>query len=104
VKITGIGQEILLPIQQKIKFISVLDRELTWQKKDLILAGYKVIFIPFIIGKPARAPEDFLTGFISDLSNSKVHGRPVGIAVLADGSMLVSDDVSNTNWRISTKN
>jgi len=46
-------------------------------------------------------PEDFLTGFVSDLSKSEVHGRPVGIAVLADGSMLVSDDTSNTIWRIS---
>ena len=73
----------------------------SWNRS--VLSGYKVIFIPFKNGKPSGPPEDFLTGFISDLSKSKVHGRPVGIAVLADGSMLISDDVSNTIWRISTK-
>ncbi len=71
----------------------------SWNRS--VLSGYKVIFIPFKNGKPSGPPEDFLTGFISDLSKSKVHGRPVGIAVLADGSMLISDDVSNTIWRIS---
>ncbi len=73
----------------------------SWNRS--IISGYKVIFIPFANGKPAADPEDFLTGFVEDLTASKVHGRPVGIAVLADGSMLVSDDVSNTIWRISAK-
>ena len=73
----------------------------SWNRS--VISGYKVIFIPFSNGKPAGDPEDFLTGFVADLSSSKVHGRPVGIAVLADGSMLVSDDVSNTIWRISVK-
>jgi glucose/arabinose dehydrogenase len=41
-----------------------------------------------------------LTGFVNDLSKSEVLGRPVGIAILADGSMLVSDDASNIIWRI----
>ena len=63
--------------------------------------SYKVIFIPFKNGKPSGPPEGFLTGLITDLSKSKVHGWHVGIAVLADGSMLVSDDVSKTIWRIA---
>lgn len=71
----------------------------SWNRS--VISGYKVIFIPFLNGKPSGKPEDFLTGFVDDLSKSKVHGRPVGIAVLADGSMLVSDDVSNTIWRIA---
>ncbi len=71
----------------------------SWNRS--VLSGYKVIFIPFLNGKPSGKPEDFLTGFVDDLSTSKVHGRPVGIAVLADGSVLVSDDVSNTIWRIT---
>jgi len=70
----------------------------SWNRS--VLSGYKVIFIPFLNGKPSGKPADFLTGFVEDLSASKVHGRPVGIAVLADGSMLVSDDVSNIIWRI----
>lgn len=73
----------------------------SWNRS--VISGYKVIFIPFSNGKPSGDSEDFLTGFVADLSSSKVHGRPVGIAVLADGSMLVSDDVTNTIWRISVK-
>jgi glucose/arabinose dehydrogenase len=71
----------------------------SWNRS--VLSGYKVIFVPFRDGQPSGKPEDFLTGFVSDLSKSEVHGRPVGIAVLADGSMLVSDDTSNTIWRVS---
>ena len=73
----------------------------SWNRS--VLSGYKVVFIPFSNGKPSGAPEDFLTGFVADIAASKVHGRPVGIAVLADGSMLISDDVSNTIWRITAQ-
>ena len=72
----------------------------SWNRS--VLSGYKVIFVPFHDGKPSGKPEDFLTGFVQNLSASKVHGRPVGIAILPDGSMLVSDDVSNVIWRITT--
>ena len=72
----------------------------SWNRS--ILSGYKVIFIPFHEGKPSGPPEDFLTGFTADLEKSTVHGRPVGIAVMEDGSMLISDDVSNTVWRIQS--
>ena len=65
------------------------------------LAGYKVTFVPFINGKCAGTMEDFLTGFIADPVKREVHGRPVGIAVLADGSILVADDSGNKIWRVS---
>ena len=72
----------------------------SWNRKEL--AGYKVVFIPFKNGKPSGPPEDFLTGFIVEGSrDSEVNGRPVGLALLADGSMLVTDDVNNTIWRVS---
>jgi glucose/arabinose dehydrogenase len=64
-------------------------------------SGYKVIFVPFKNGKPNGEPEDFLTGFIADVKKSEVYGRPVCIAFLADGSLLVTDDVNNTIWRIA---
>jgi glucose/arabinose dehydrogenase len=70
----------------------------SWNRS--VLAGYKVVFVPFSNGKPSGKPEDFLTGFIADLEKNKVHGRPVGIIVMADGSLLVADDISNTIWRI----
>ncbi len=71
----------------------------SWNRSTL--SGYKVIFIPFSDGKPSGKPEDFLTGFIDDLSKGKVHGRPVGATVLPDGSMLITDDVTNIIWRVS---
>lgn len=64
-------------------------------------SGYKVVFVPFRNGRPAGKPEDFLTGFIADERKSEVYGRPVGLAVLPDGSLLVADDAANTIWRVS---
>lgn len=71
----------------------------SWNRS--VLSGYKVVFIPFVNGKPGT-PEDFLTGFIADESKSKVYGRPVGVAVLPDGSLLVADDAGNAIWRVSS--
>jgi glucose/arabinose dehydrogenase len=65
-----------------------------------VLSGYKIVFVPFRNGQPAGKPEDFLLGFIADLKKDKVHGRPVGITLLPDGSMLVTDDYSNIIWRV----
>ena len=62
-----------------------------------------MIYIPFDNGKPADKMEDFLTGFIADADKSKVYGRPVGLALLPDGSLLVADDAGNTIWRVSAE-
>ncbi len=64
------------------------------------LSGYKVVFVPFENGKPSGPPEDFLTGFIADAAKSEVYGRPVGVAVLTDGALLVADDASGIIWKI----
>ncbi|HEY3403773.1 MAG TPA: sorbosone dehydrogenase family protein [Ohtaekwangia sp.] len=71
----------------------------SWNRS--ILSGYKVVFVPFENGKPAGNEEDFLTGFIADLGKERVHGRPVGLTVLKDGSLLVADDTSNVIWRVA---
>lgn len=71
----------------------------SWNRSEL--SGYKVIFVPFTDGRPSGRPEDFLTGFIDDAKKSRVHGRPVGVTVLADGSLLIADDSSNTIWQVS---
>lgn len=63
--------------------------------------GYEVVFIPFKDGKPVGNPETFLTGFLPDPKGTGVYGRPVGVAVAPDGSLLVSDDGANVIWRIS---
>lgn len=73
----------------------------SWNRSAL--SGYKVVFVPFDSASVPGKPEDFLTGFIADEAKSEVYGRPVGVAVLADGSMLVADDVSNIIWRIAAK-
>jgi glucose/arabinose dehydrogenase len=73
----------------------------SWNRSQL--AGYKVLFVPFSNGQPSGPAEDFLTGFIADMSASDVHGRPVGVAVAADGALLVADDASNTVWRVAAQ-
>jgi glucose/arabinose dehydrogenase len=69
----------------------------SWNRSAL--SGYKVVFVPFSNGNPGK-PEDFLTGFIADEKKSRVHGRPVCVTVLNDGSLLVADDAANTIWRV----
>lgn len=71
----------------------------SWNKSTF--AGYKVVFVPFKNGKPVGDPQDFLTGFIA--SDTEVYGRPVGITILPDGSILVADDSANTIWKVSPK-
>ena len=62
-------------------------------------SGYKVIFVPFANGKPAGDPQDVLTGFLDASGNAR--GRPVGVAIAADGALLVADDVGDTIWRVT---
>jgi glucose/arabinose dehydrogenase len=62
-------------------------------------SGYKVIFVPFAGGKPAGAPVDVLTGFLSD--DGGAFGRPVGVALDKQGALLVADDVGNVVWRVT---
>ena len=61
--------------------------------------GAKVIFVPFQNGKPG-AIEDFLSGFVVDPNANSKWGRPTGVTVAPDGSLLVSDDGGNRIWRI----
>ncbi len=61
--------------------------------------GYKVVRLRLENGKPAGVYEDFLTGFVLD--DASVWGRPVGVTVMKDGSLLVSEDAGNTIWRVS---
>jgi glucose/arabinose dehydrogenase len=64
--------------------------------------GYKIVRVPFKDGRPAGYYENFLTGFwIAGTKTAQVWGRPAGLAVAADGSLLIADDVSNAVWRVS---
>lgn len=61
--------------------------------------GYKIVRVRMSGSKPTGTYEDFMTGFIAD--EEDVWGRPVGIAVAADGALLVSEDANGTLWRVS---
>jgi glucose/arabinose dehydrogenase len=70
----------------------------SWNKK--LRAGYEVIRVPLHqTGKADGEYEDFLTGFVT--KDGQVWGRPVGVTVAPDGSLLVSDDGTNSIWRVS---
>ncbi len=61
--------------------------------------GYEVVRVPMRAGHATGAYEDFLTGFVTD--DGQVWGRPVGVTVMKDGSLLVADDGSRTIWRVA---
>jgi glucose/arabinose dehydrogenase len=70
----------------------------SWNKT--VRSGYEVIRVPLHqTGHPTGEYEDFLTGFV--LPDGQVWGRPVGMTQAPDGSLLVSDDGSNSIWRVS---
>ncbi|MGA9770284.1 MAG: sorbosone dehydrogenase family protein [Blastocatellia bacterium] len=63
--------------------------------------GYKIIRIRFKDGKPVGGYDDFLTGWMLGEDNPEVWGRPVGLLVLKDGSMLITDDGADKIWRVT---
>ncbi|NKB42959.1 MAG: sorbosone dehydrogenase [Alphaproteobacteria bacterium] len=64
--------------------------------------GYTLVYAPFNNGKPTGSYEVFASGFWNgDSENSQVWGRPAGVVLLEDGSLLLSDDVGQTVWRIT---
>jgi len=70
----------------------------SWNKATRV--GYEVIRVPLHqTGHASGEYQDFLTGFV--LPDGNVWGRPVGMTEASDGSLLVSDDGSNSIWRIS---
>lgn len=62
-------------------------------------AGYEVVRVPVKNGRATGEYEDFVTGFVTP--QGQVWGRPVGITVAKDGSLLISDDGSNSIWRVT---
>jgi glucose/arabinose dehydrogenase len=63
--------------------------------------GYKVVRIKFANGRPENAYENFVTGFwASGTTPPKAWGRPAGLLVAKDGSLLIADDAGKTIWRV----
>jgi glucose/arabinose dehydrogenase len=69
----------------------------SWNKA--VRTGYEVIRVPMKDGHATGEYQDFLTGFVTP--GGDVWGRPVGVAVANDGSLIVTDDGSNTVWRVA---
>jgi glucose/arabinose dehydrogenase len=61
--------------------------------------GYKIVQVEIDNGVPTGAYRDFLVGFVND--DGRVWGRPVGVAVMRDGSLLVGEDENGTLWRVA---
>ena len=68
----------------------------SWNRS--LRTGYKLVHARMRDGRPTGDYEDFVTGFIA--ADGNVWGRPVATLELDDGSLLLSDDASNTVWRI----
>jgi glucose/arabinose dehydrogenase/mono/diheme cytochrome c family protein len=70
----------------------------SWNRS--VRVGYELIRVPLHqTGHATGEYEDFMTGFVVD--NGHVWGRPVGVTVATDGSLLVTDDGSKSIWRVS---
>jgi len=65
------------------------------------LTGYKVVYIP-VNGPQSGPPRDLVTGWLTTAST--VWGRPVGVLVAADGSVLISDDLTGVVYRLASTN
>jgi glucose/arabinose dehydrogenase len=61
--------------------------------------GGKIVRVKMKDGAPTGEYQDFLTGFVID--DASVWGRPVALAQMRDGSVLLSDDGANVIYRIS---
>src|SRR6202161_2098823 len=76
----------------------VIGQHGSWNRSTL--SGYKVIFVPFANGRPVGPSREILSGFLAPDERSSF-GRPVGVALGPDGSLLVADDVGNAIWRVT---
>jgi len=70
----------------------------SWNRSKL--SGYKLVFVAFEKGKPVGMPRDILTDFLSP-DEKYSFGRPVGVALAADGAVLLADDVGDIIWRVT---
>ena len=70
----------------------------SWNRSTL--SGYKLVFVPFADGRPAGAPRDILSGFLAP-DERVSYGRPVGVTIGPNGSVLMADDVGDVIWRVT---
>jgi glucose/arabinose dehydrogenase len=73
----------------------------SWNRAKL--SGYTVVRISFDDkgNLEANRYENFVSGWLPDENSNEVWGRPVGLLVLHDGSLLIADDGGRKIWRVS---
>jgi glucose/arabinose dehydrogenase len=76
----------------------------SWNRS--VASGYKVVFFPMTNGRPGPI-EDFVSNMLASNGENggaiEAWGRPVGVTVARDGSLLVSDDGANVIWKVSAR-
>ncbi|TDP62877.1 PQQ-dependent sugar dehydrogenase [Bradymonas sediminis] len=70
----------------------------SWNRSEKV--GYRVTLVRLDADGNAQSYEPFATGWLQD---ETAWGRPVDVEVMADGSLLVSDDLRGAVYRISYK-
>ena len=70
----------------------------SWNRSTL--SGYKLVFVPFENGRPSGPARDILSGFLAP-DEKFSYGRPVGVTLGPDGSLLMADDVGDVIWRVT---
>ena len=64
-------------------------------------SGYMVARIPFKNNKPLGYYESFVTGFwVTDFKRANVCGRPAGLGITKNGSLLISDDINGIIYNV----
>ncbi len=76
----------------------VIGQHGSWNRSKL--SGYRVVHVAFENGRPSAPPRDILSGFLAP-DEMFSYGRPVGVALGPDKSLLVADDVGDAIWRVT---
>jgi len=71
----------------------------SWNREER--SGYKVVHVPFRNGQPSGGYDDFVIGWAPDPNRREVWGRPAGVTVLPNGSLLIADDGADVIWRVT---
>ncbi len=77
----------------------VIGQHGSWNRSTL--SGYKVVFVPFENGRPPALRATILSGFLAP-DERESYGRPVGVTLGPNRSLLVADDVGNVIWRVTS--
>jgi len=76
----------------------VIGQHGSWNRSTL--SGYALVFVPFENGQPCGPQRKILSGFLAP-DEKFSYGRPVGVTVASDGTLLMADDVGEVIWRVT---